>query len=455
MRLFGTDGIRGKFGSEPITPQTILKLGWALGSVLNERSEDRCEVIVGKDTRVSGYVLESALTGGLLSAGVDIALLGPVSTPAVSYFSRVSRASAGVVISASHNPVQDNGIKVFLSNGLKISASMERRVEARLDGPIQVVDAHNLGKARRIDNPVEQYVGYLFSNAPSRLDGLRIVIDCANGASYKIGPMLLSQLGADVVSVADTPSGFNINLNCGSTNPEYIRNLTLEHHADIGIALDGDGDRVVMVDAAGNLINGDQILYIIAVSRKRKGMLRGGVVGTHLSNMGLRDTLQAREIPFECVEVGDRFISERLRELNWNLGGEECGHILNGEAGIPGDGLIAAMEVLAEVIESGKTLKELAKELTLVPKVTRNVPLRNQNSPIKGIDASHWPRTTEAVDVARKELDTQGRILLRASGTEPAIRILVEGYDADQIGRIADRLSNVVDEESESATALA
>ena len=453
MRLFGTDGVRGKFGSEPITPQTVLKLGWALGSVLQEQTDDRCEVIVGKDTRVSGYVLESALTSGLLSAGVDIALLGPVSTPAVSYFSRVTRATAGVVISASHNPVQDNGMKVFLSNGLKIPASTERKIEARMNSPIRVVDAHKLGKARRIDDPVDQYVHYLSANAPSRLDGVRIVIDCANGASYKIGPMLLSQLGADVVSVADTPSGFNINLNCGSTSPENIQKLTLEHHADIGIALDGDGDRVVMVDAAGNLINGDQILFIIAIARKRKGLLRGGVVGTHLSNMGLRDTLQANEIPFECVDVGDRFISQRLGELRWNLGGEECGHILNGEAGIPGDGLIAALEVLAEVVNSGKTLKELAQELKLVPKVTRNVYLRNQSSPIKGIEASAWPKTLEAVDAARNELSTQGRILLRASGTEPAIRILVEGYDIDQISQIADQLSNVVDQESKFAAA--
>ncbi len=455
MRLFGTDGVRGKFGCEPITPQTVLKLGWAFGSVLQEQTDDRCEVVVGKDTRVSGYVLESALTSGLLSAGVDIALLGPVSTPAVSYFSRVTRASAGVVISASHNPVRDNGIKIFLSNGLKIPASMERKIEARMDSPIRVVGAHNLGKARRIDDPVEQYVHYLSSNAPSRLDGLRIVIDCANGASYKIGPILLSQLGADVVSVADTPSGFNINLNCGSTSPEYIQKLTLEHHADIGIALDGDGDRVVMVDAAGNLVNGDQILFIIAIARKRKGQLCGGVVGTHLSNMGLRDSLEANEIPFECVDVGDRFISERLGELNWNLGGEECGHILNGEAGIPGDGLIAALEVLAEVVGSGKTLKELAKELKLVPKVTRNVYLRNQSSPIKGIEANTWPKTLKAVDVAKNELSTQGRIMLRASGTEPAIRILVEGYDFDQISQIADQLSDIVDEESNIATAIA
>ncbi len=453
MRLFGTDGVRGKFGSEPITPQTVLKFGWALGSVLQEQSDDRCEVVVGKDTRVSGYVLESALTSGLLSAGIDITLLGPVSTPAVSYFSRVTRANAGVVISASHNPVQDNGIKVFQSNGLKISASIERKIEARMDSLIRVVETHNLGKARRIDDPVEQYVRYLSTNAPGRLDGLRIVIDCANGASYKIGPMLLSQLGADVVSVADTPSGFNINLNCGSTSPENIQKLTLEHHADIGFALDGDGDRVVMVDAAGNLINGDQILFIIAIARKRKGLLRGGVVGTHISNMGLRDTLEANEIPFECVEVGDRFISERLGELNWNLGGEECGHILNGEAGIPGDGLIAAMEVLTEVIESGKSLKELAKELKLVPKVTRNVYLQNRSSPINGIDASTWPKTLEAVDLAKNELSTQGRIMLRASGTEPVIRILVEGYDFDQISKIADQLSDVVDEESKFAAA--
>ena len=451
MRLFGTDGVRGKFGCEPITPQTVLKFGWALGSVLQDQNDDRCEVVVGKDTRVSGYVLESALTSGLLSAGVDIALLGPVSTPAVSFFSRITRATAGVVISASHNPVQDNGMKVFLSNGAKIPDLMEQQIEARMDSSISVVDAHQLGKAHRIDDPVDQYVNHLSSNAPSRLEGLRIVIDCANGASYKIGPALLSKLGADVVSVADTPSGFNINLGCGSTNPENIQQLTLEHHADIGIALDGDGDRVMMVDAAGNLINGDHILFIIAMARKRKGELRGGVIGTHLSNMGLRDTLEDNNIPFECVEVGDRYISARMEELKWNLGGEECGHILNGEAGIPGDGLVAAMEVLAEVIETGKTLKELAQRMILVPKVNRNVYLRNHSSPIKEFELSAWPKTSDAVQAAREELGTHGRILLRASGTEPAIRIQVEGYDGDRISQIAENISDVVNEESAQA----
>lgn len=451
MRLFGTDGVRGKFGCEPITPQTVLKFGWALGSVLQEHADERCEVVVGKDTRVSGYVLESALTSGLLSAGVDIALLGPVSTPAVSFFSRITRATAGVVISASHNPVQDNGMKVFLSNGTKISTSMEQKIESAMDKTIRVTDAEKLGKARRIDDPVDQYVEHLSSNAPARLDGMRIVIDCANGASYKIGPALLSRLGADVVSVADTPSGFNINLGCGSTNPENIQQLTLQHHADVGIALDGDGDRVVMVDRAGNVINGDQILFIIAMARKRKGVLCGGVVGTHLSNMGLADALEQNNIPFECVEVGDRFISARLAELEWNLGGEECGHILNGEVGIPGDGLVAAMEVLAEVVETGQTLKELSQRMTLVPKVNRNVYLTGYSSPVQEFELSEWPRTFDAVRAAREELGERGRVLLRASGTEPAIRIQVEGYDGDRICQIVENISGVVNEESAQA----
>ncbi len=449
MRLFGTDGVRGRFGSEPITPQTVLRFGWALGSVLQEQSDERCEVVIGKDTRVSGYVLESALMSGLLSAGIDIALLGPVSTPAVSYFCRSTRATAGVVISASHNPVQDNGLKVFQSNGNKLSAQVEARIEARMDDDIRVVDPHELGKARRINDPVDTYVQYLASNATVGLGGIRVVIDCANGASYRIGPALLAQLGADVVSVADTPSGFNINLECGSTNPEYIQKLTLEHHADVGIALDGDGDRVVMVDAQGNLINGDHILFIIAMARKRKGHLRGGVVGTHLSNMGLADALAQNNVSFESVEVGDRFISERLKELNWDLGGEECGHILNGEAGIPGDGLVATLEVLAEVVETGKTLKELAQQMTLVPKVNRNVYLSNFNSPIGSFELAEWPKTSDALERANVELENLGRIMIRASGTEPAIRIHVEGYDGEQIGRIADRLSEVVRAESE------
>ena len=448
MKLFGTDGVRGKFGYEPITPQTVLKLGWAIGTVFREQMAELGEVIIGKDTRVSGYVMESALTSGLLSSGVNIALLGPVPTPAVSYFCRSTGAMAGIVISASHNPVQDNGLKVLNSDGGKLPVAIERGIEEMMNQSIRVVSSELLGKARRIDNPVELYVGHLCAFATQPLNGLRIVVDCANGASYRIAPNVLSQLGAEVVAVADKPNGFNINLDCGSTNAEFIKSCTLKYQADVGIALDGDGDRVVMVDAEGNLVNGDQILYVIAMARKRTGILNGGVVGTQLSNMGLADALSENSIPFERVEVGDRYISKRLEERSWSLGGEECGHILNGEAGLPGDGLIAALEVLAEMISTDKSLHELTQGVKLVPQVSQNVYMKDRNAPISKLNLDQWPETSRAVDKAQAELNGNGRILLRASGTEPVIRILVEGIDRNTINQIAIQLAEVVREES-------
>ena len=448
MKLFGTDGVRGKFGVEPITPQTVQKLGWALGTVVREKFKHPGEIIIGKDTRVSGYILEYALTGGLLSTGVDIVFLGPVPTPAVSWFCRNTGAVAGIVISASHNDAADNGIKLFHSDGSKLPSSIENRIEEKMTRPMSVVMAEDLGKARRIDDSADQYVQHLCSNAKVNLDGLRIVVDCANGASYRIAPSVLTELGAEVVAVADQPDGFNINRGCGSTNPDFIKSSTASESANVGIALDGDGDRVVMVDETGDLVNGDQILYAIAMARKQAGRLRGGVVGTHLSNLGLEKALSNTGIPFERVDVGDRFISKRLKELNWNLGGEECGHILNGEAGVPGDGLVAALEVLSEMVKTGKTLRELVQGVTLVPQETRNVKFMNGIRPLRDLNLDKWPRTKESQHRAAAELAASGRVYLRSSGTEPAIRILVEGENKDQISRIASHLAEVVREES-------
>ncbi len=447
MKLFGTDGIRGRFGHEPITPQTILKLGWAIGSIVRIQNPNSPEVVIGKDTRISGYLLESALSSGLLSAGVNVALLGPAPTPAVSYFCRAVDAAAGIVVSASHNPVQDNGIKLLSKSGSKISTSIERKIEELMRESVPITTTEFPGRARRIDGAVEQYANHLCSIAKSRLDGVRIVVDCANGASYQLAPAVLTALGAEVISVGDQPNGYNINHGCGSTTSEFIQSCTIEHRADVGIALDGDGDRVVMVDEKGNLVDGDQILYIIAVARKRDGKLAGGVVGTHLSNNGLAHALSKSEIPFERVDVGDRFIAEKLKQLQWSLGGEQCGHILNGEVGVPGDGLVAASEVLSEMVNSKAPLSSLTKNVKLLPQKSRNVRLNNRNSPIRDFNLSEWPNTKKAVVEAESELNDSGRVFLRASGTEPAIRILVEGSDIEAIDRVTNQLSSVVEEE--------
>lgn len=447
MKLFGTDGIRGRFGREPITPQTILKLGWAIGTITRTQNPKDPEVVIGKDTRISGYLLESALSCGLLSAGVNVALLGPAPTPAVSYFCRAVDAAAGIVVSASHNPVQDNGIKLLSKSGSKISTSIERKIEELMHESAPIVTTEFPGRARRIDGAVDQYAKHLQSIAKSRLDGIRIVVDCANGASYQLAPTVLTALGAEVISVGDQPNGYNINHGCGSTTSEFIQSCTVEHRADVGIALDGDGDRVIMVDEKGNLVDGDQILYIIAIARKRDGKLAGGVVGTHLSNNGLAHALSKSEIPFERVDVGDRFVAEKLKQLQWNLGGEQCGHILNGEIGVPGDGLVAASEVLSEMVNSKAPLSSLTKNIELLPQKSRNVRLNNRNSPIRDFNLSEWPNTKKAVLEAETELNKSGRVFLRASGTEPAIRILVEGSDIEANDRITNRLSRIVEEE--------
>ena len=447
-KLFGTDGVRGQFGREPITPQTVLKLGWCIGNVFRERFGSSSEFFIGKDTRISGYVLESALSSGLLSAGSDICFLGPVPTPAVSHFCRSANA-IGIVISASHNRFTDNGIKLFSSDGGKLPSDVEQRIEEMMQRPIDSVDSKSLGKARRIDDVVEQYSEFLCSQANCDLSGLKVVVDSANGASYRIAPNVLKQLNAEVISVADSPNGSNINQDCGSTHPDYIQTMTLKHRADVGIALDGDGDRVLMTDELGNLINGDQILFVIAMARKRSQQLEGGVVGTQMSNIGLEHALAANGIPFDRAEdVGDRYIAKRMLERHWKLGGEENGHILNGDLGLAGDGLVAAIEVLTELSQCKRTLSSLVEGVNLVPQVLVNVHLENRFTPIHQLDLAEWPQVSKAIRAAGVQLNNKGRILLRASGTEPVLRILVEGPDKSQISQVADQLARVVREES-------
>lgn len=445
-RFFGTDGIRGEFGREPITPQTVLKLGWAIGTILRQQDLSG-EVLIGKDTRISGYLLESALTCGLSSAGVSVSLLGPLPTPVVSYLTKNTDAIAGIVISASHNPYYDNGIKLFSRSGSKLPAQMESDIETMMTKQLDVVAAKNLGKVSRFPEPAALYNDYCDSLSHSRLDGRHIVLDCANGACYRVAPEILRKKGANLTVIGDRPDGFNINRNCGSTNPEAVQAKTLASKADVGIALDGDGDRVILVDEKGNLVNGDQILYILAMAKKRAGKLRGGVVGTHLTNIGLEKTLEKENIPFVRVQVGDRYISEYLEQRNWNLGGEESGHILNGADGVSGDGLISALDVLEEMMMSGKSLSALVDGIELVPQVTRNVRLESRTAPFASFDLNRFPKTNVAKCNAAKQLGKDGRILLRPSGTEPVVRILVEGDDIDEISAIADQLASVVHDE--------
>ena len=451
-KFFGTDGIRGEFGREPITPQTVLKLGWAIGTVLRQQDLSG-EVLIGKDTRISGYLLESALTCGLSSAGVSVSLLGPLPTPVVSYLTKSTDAIAGIVISASHNPYYDNGIKLFSRNGSKLPAKMESDIETMMATQLEVVAAKNLGKVNRFPEPAALYNDYCDTLSHSRLDNRHIVLDCANGACYRVAPEILRKRGANLTVISDSPDGFNINRNCGSTNPEAVRAKTVACKADIGIALDGDGDRVILVDEKGNLVNGDQILFILAMAKKRAGKLRGGVVGTHLTNIGLEKTLEKENIPFVRVKVGDRYISEYLEQRNWNLGGEESGHILNAAEGVSGDGLISALEVLEEMKMSGKPLSSLTDGVELVPQVTRNVRLARHTAPLTSFDLKQFPKTNVAKCHAEKQLGNGGRILLRPSGTEPVVRILVEGDDTDEINAIADQVAKVVHDEVGCVTA--
>ncbi|MFQ5995523.1 MAG: phosphoglucosamine mutase [Acidiferrobacterales bacterium] len=446
-RYFGTDGIRGRVGEEPITPETVLRLGWAAGRVLGSIGDDRGRVLIGKDTRVSGYLLESALESGLSAAGADVSLLGPMPTPGIAYLTRTARADAGIVISASHNPYYDNGIKFFSGDGMKLPDEIELAIEQEMQKPLRTADSGRLGKAERYRHAAGRYVEFCKSTYLPRqgLDGLTIVIDCANGAAYQIAPAVFAELGADVVSIADEPDGFNINQDCGSTHPGALREAVRQQGADLGIALDGDGDRVIMIDHTGETVNGDQMLYVIGCARQRAARLNGGIVGTLMSNFGLERACVEHRIPFKRAQVGDRYVMSMLQSEGWELGGESSGHVICLDKSTTGDGIITALQVLTVMIESGKPLAELRAGMQLFPQHIVNVPIGDdQTSTGDRRDVDRSPQVLRAIRETEAALAKQGRVLLRASGTEPVIRVMVEGADANQVERLAQQLADVV-----------
>lgn len=422
-KYFGTDGIRGKVGSSVIHPEFMLKLGWALGRVLGQ--QQRKKVLIGKDTRVSGYMIESALEAGLSAAGVDVRLLGPMPTPAIAYLTQTFRANAGIVISASHNHFEDNGIKFFDSNGGKLPDEMELAIELELSKPFDLVPSHSLGKASRIPDAAGRYIEFCKSTIPSltRLNGLKIVIDCANGATYHIAPNVFRELGAEVFVISDRPDGFNINKDCGSTHSERLQQQVLEHQADVGLAFDGDGDRIIMVDHQGKVVNGDGILYLIAMERYQKNRLQGGVVGTLMSNMGLELKLKSMNVPFLRTNVGDRYVLSTLKEKNWKIGGETSGHIVCLDKTTTGDGIISALQVLSYMVHEQKSLAELMAKIVLFPQIMLNIKTNDTRQILDNAQIKH------EFDKHSNELQGRGRILVRPSGTEPLLRILLEGED--------------------------
>ncbi len=440
-KYFGTDGIRGKVGEHPITPEFMLRLGYAAGRVLASKGTKgaRPTVLIGKDTRISGYMLEAALEAGLTAAGVDTLLTGPMPTPAVAYLTRALRAQAGIVISASHNPYYDNGIKFFSAEGAKLGDDIEHAIEAELENSMQVMESAKLGKARRIDDAAGRYVEFCKSTFPNNMDlhGLKIVLDCAHGATYHVAPNVFHELGAEVIAIGNKPDGLNINLDVGSTHPQALQKAVVEHKADLGIAFDGDGDRVMMVDAEGNLLDGDQLLYIIALGLYAKGKLKGGVAGTLMTNLALEHALAKHQIPFARAKVGDRYVLELLIERNWKLGGENSGHILTLDKHTSGDAIIAALQVLHALKQSGKTLTQMGAELVLYPQVLINITTKTKLN-------LETPQIQNAIKKAETELNGTGRVLLRASGTEPKIRVMVEGQDAKLVQKLAEEIAEVV-----------
>lgn len=440
-KYFGTDGIRGKVGEHPITPEFMLKLGWAVGRVLAKEGEGK--VLIGKDTRISGYMFESALEAGLSAAGVDIHLLGPMPTPAIAYLTRTFHAQAGIVISASHNPFYDNGIKFFSAEGTKLPDDIELAIEAELEKPMKTVDSAQLGKAVRVEDARGRYIEFCKSTIPSTMNfkGMTIVMDCANGATYHVAPNVFTELGANVIELGTDPDGLNINNGAGSTSPEILQKVVLEHNADIGIAFDGDGDRVIMVDHKGEVVDGDELLYIIAESRHQgERECCSVVVGTLMTNLGMEHALNKIGIELKRANVGDRYVMEILKEGDWCLGGESSGHIICLDRTSTGDGIVSALQVMVAVSKSGKTLHELKSAMHKYPQHMINVRIS------KKTDVFASKVIQEAVKKAEKELADKGRVLLRPSGTEPVVRVMVEGEDYDQVVRIANQLASVVDE---------
>ncbi len=443
-RYFGTDGIRGRVGSAPMTPDFVLRLGWAVGRVLAQ--DGRRLILVGKDTRISGYMFESVLESGLSAAGVNTRLIGPMPTPGVAYLTRTFRANAGIVISASHNPYYDNGIKFFSGQGAKLPDSIEHAIEDELEREMTVVDSAELGKVERMPDAVGRYIEFCKSTVPfgTNLHGIKVVVDCANGATYQVAPAVFAELGAEVVAICHEPDGLNINAGCGSTNPSRLADAVLSHQADLGIALDGDGDRVIMVDGAGEVVDGDDLLFILARSRIRRETLVGGVVGTLMSNLGLELALSDLKVPFARAGVGDRYVMELLQARGWQLGGETSGHLICLDHHTTGDGIIAALEVLVEAVVSGKSLQELRGDLYKYPQILVNVPMR------RGFDLRSNAQISAAVKDVEATLGTKGRVLLRPSGTEPLLRVMVEGREARQVRALADQLAGAVRDAQES-----
>ncbi len=439
-RYFGTDGIRGKVGQFPITPDFVLKLGWAAGRVLAKQGTKK--VIIGKDTRISGYMLESALEAGLSAAGLKAIFTGPLPTPAVAYLTQTFRAEAGIVISASHNPYYDNGIKFFSSEGTKLPDAIELAIEEELDKDIECVESAELGKASRLNDAAGRYIEFCKSTFPHELSlaGLKIVLDCAHGATYKIAPSVFAELGADIITMGVEPDGTNINHEVGATDVRALQARVVAEKADIGLAFDGDGDRIIMVDHQGNKVDGDQIAYIIARDALRRGELKGGVVGTLMTNLGMENGLKQLGIPFVRAAVGDRYVMEQLLEKGWRIGAENSGHVILLDKVTTGDAIVAALQVLASIVGAKMSLNELASGMTLYPQVLINVRFSGDANPLEA-DA-----VIVAVKKAEADLGDKGRVLLRKSGTEPLLRVMVEGEDETLVNDSAQYIADIVKE---------
>lgn len=440
-KYFGTDGIRGTVGKDEIQPAFMLQLGWAAGKVF-AGEEGRQKILIGKDTRISGYMFESALEAGLSAAGVDVVLLGPMPTPAIAYLTRTFRACAGIVISASHNPYQDNGIKFFSTEGKKLPDNIEHEIEYYLDQPMDTVPSDRIGKTRKLEDARGRYIEFCKGTFPRHLSlhGLRIVLDCAHGATYSTAPAVFEELGAEVVTLGVQPDGLNINLNCGSTHPETLQRRVLELRADLGIAFDGDGDRVVMVDHDGEVVDGDELLYVIASGKHQTGELKGGVVGTLMSNFGLELALQQMGVEFVRAKVGDRYVMEQLGERGWLLGGESSGHIVCLDKTTTGDGIVSALQVLSTMVEREQSLTDLKRGMVKMPQKMINVRLPDKR------DVMGHPEVLGAVKSVEDQLSGRGRVLLRPSGTEPLIRVMVEGDDAEEVAALCRRLAKTVED---------
>lgn len=437
-RYFGTDGIRGRVGQEPMTAEFVMKLGWAAGRVLS--SQDKGHIVIGKDTRISGYIFEAALEAGIAAAGLDVTLMGPMPTPAIAYMTQAQRATAGIVISASHNPYYDDGVKFFKGDGYKLGDDVEHAIEDMMDQPMKMVESKDLGKVYRLEDSRGRYIEFCKNSIPFRttLKGMKIVLDCAHGATYNVAPSIFRELGAEVIEIGVNPDGLNINKDCGALHPKNMRAQVLENQADLGIAFDGDGDRVMMMDASGEIVDGDEILFIIAKSQIVSGNVGGGVVGTLMSNLGLEHALKTQGIPFERASVGDRYVMEKLHTNGWFIGGESSGHIIALNQTTTGDGIIASLQVLAWMVDKGLTLAEAKMGMQKYPQCMVNVPVASRINP------AEFPQIQQAVETAEQELAKKGRVLLRPSGTEPLIRVMVEGQDAKQVDLLAHQIAETV-----------